>query len=314
MDQLADHYFLEEEIGKGAFAIVYKARDIRLNRTVAIKVLREDRPKKELSFARLLSEGRAASALNHENICKLYDIGADQDIDYVVLEHIEGQTLKVVLASGPLPIKVALEQGSEIAGALANAHESGILHRDLTPSNVMVTPSGHIKVIDFGLARSVADNEIIKARESWSSLEEAGGLGGTLPYVAPEVLHGKPATAQSDIWSLGAILYEMLTGNLPFPGHTLFEVSTAIMLGKMNPLPERIPAGLRGIVCRCLSRNTERRYQLASTAANHLRAELASFEVKSRSQHLNSFHSQSSVLASSLCWLVSLLGIRSFTT
>lgn len=303
MDDFADRYLLQEEIGKGAFATVYQARDIRLNRTVAIKVLRRDRSEKELSFARLLSEGRAASILNHENICKLHDIGTDQDRDYVVLEHIEGRTLKRTLASGPLPVKIVLGQGSEIASALAHAHAAGILHRDLTPSNVMVTLSGHIKVIDFGLARLVEKKDIFEVRESSSSLEEAGWLGGTLPYLAPEVLHGKKATPQSDIWSLGVILYEMLMGNPPFSGHTLFEVSMAIMAEKVNPLPQQFPPGLRGIVYRCLARDIRDRYRLASTVIDHLLAERASSEVNNWRRDLNSLHSQSSYSAS-LPWLL----------
>jgi eukaryotic-like serine/threonine-protein kinase len=285
--QVADHYLIEEKIGEGAFAVVYKARDVRLNRPVALKVLKRNRVQDDTSWARLLAEGRAASALNHTNICKLFDIGEEQDLDYVVLELIEGQSLKAILRSGPLPTKVALRQGAEIAEALAHAHSAGVLHRDLTSSNILVTHSGTVKVIDFGLAKFAEPDEINEAKRSLSSLGEAGWLGGTLPYMAPELLHGETATAQSDIWSLGVLLYEMLTGSLPFVGGTMFELSMAIMIKGIEPLSQHIPPSLRGIVCRCLAKDRTDRYQSAFAVYCHLQAELSALDVNAAVSRLN---------------------------
>ena len=274
MDRIAGHYLIEEKLGEGSFAVVYKGRDVRLNRKVAIKVLRENHSGDVSAWARLLAEGQASSALNHPNICRLYDIGEEQETAYVVYELIEGQTLKSILKSGPLPYRIALWDASQIAAALAHAHSAGILHRDLTSSNMMVTPSGVIKVIDFGLARSISEGDVSEAKKSHSSMEEAGWIGGTLPYLAPEVLHGEGTTVQSDLWSHGVILYEMLTGRLPFTGRTLFEVSVAIMIGDIVPLPNEIPSSLRAIVYRCLAKNKGVRYKSAHAVQRHLDAEL----------------------------------------
>lgn len=276
--QIAGHYLIEEKIGEGAFAVVYRARDVRLNRQVALKILKRNKVGDVGSWAQLLAEARAASALNHANICGLYDIGEEQDLDYVVLELVEGQALRSILRSGALPAKVALRYGVEIAEALAHAHSAGVLHRDLTPSNVLVTPSGNVKVIDFGLAKILEPGEINQARKSLSSLAEGGYLGGTLPYMAPELLHGEAATVQSDIWSLGVVMYEMLTGNLPFTGRTMFEVSMEIMTGNMEPLSQHTAPGLRGIICRCLARCRADRYQSAFTVYCHLQAELSAMD------------------------------------
>jgi len=274
MDQIAGHYLIGEKLGEGAFAVVYKGRDIRLNRKVAIKILRGNRPEGISTWARLLAEGQASSALNHTNICRLYDIGEEQETDYVVYELIEGQTLKSLINSGPLPLGIALHNARQIASALAHAHAAGILHCDLTSSNVMVTVSGDVKVIDFGLAKPLDRDDIRTVKKSDSSLDKAGWLGGTLPYLAPEMLHGGDATAQTDIWSLGVLLYEMLTGHFPFAGRTLYEVSMAIMIAAVVPLPKRIPVTLRAIVYRCLSKDKSLRYKSALAVQRHLNAEL----------------------------------------
>jgi eukaryotic-like serine/threonine-protein kinase len=278
--QVLGHYHIDAKIGEGKFAVVYKARDIRLNRTVAVKVLKEGYLEPDTAWGRLLREARIASAMNHPNICTIYDIGEEQDINYFVLEFVEGKTLRAVLDSGPLPVQHVFHFGMQIAEAKAYAHGAGILHRDFKCSNIMVTPTGRIKLVDFGLARLIEEERTRQDNGSHSSSQEIGWLVGTLPYMAPELLHGEKATTQSGVWSLGVILFEMLTGELPFSGQSPFELGMEIMTGPGKQLPTHIPAGLRGIVQRCLSRDKECRYYSATEVLNHLQSEFVTFQIR----------------------------------
>lgn len=275
---LGGQYAIEEKIGEGAYAEVFSGRDLRLNRKVAIKVFRKLPGNDNISWGHLLSEGRTVSALSHTNICGILDIGEDGESRFAVLEFIDGQTLKAILTSGPLPVRIALQTALDISTGLAHAHSKGILHHDLTPSNVMVNSSGDIKIIDFGLAMAVTGNEISSSTKSQSSIADPGWVTGKLPYVCPEILYGQGASVQTDLWSLGAILYEMLTGHPPFQGRALFEVSMSIMSGKAKPSSTGMPASTRGIVFRCLSRKRESRYQSADEVCRHLDAEIASID------------------------------------
>ena len=279
IDSILGHYRIEAKLGEGAFAIVYKAHDIRLNRTVAVKILREKHLQFGTAWGRLLREAQIASVLNHPNICALYDIGEEYDTNYIVLEFIEGQTLRAILESGALPVKTVFQHGIQIAEAMAYAQAVGVLHRDLKSSNIMVTPSGRIKIVDFGLAKFVEEERSNQCKGSQSSLQELEWLAGTLPYMAPELLHGEKATRQSGVWSLGVVLFEMLTGRLPFTGRTPFELSMAIMVGKIEQFPRESSASIRGIIQRCLMADKGSRYQSALEALHHLQAEFASFEV-----------------------------------
>ena len=278
--QIIGHYYIEARIGEGKFATVYKCQDIRLKRTVAVKILKEKYHQGGAAWGRLLREARIASKLNHPNICTLYDIGEDQEHNYVVFEFVEGKTLRAILESGSLPIKTVFEYGKQIAEAKAHIHSTGTLHGDLKSANIMVTPEGHIKVVDFGLARLLEETKAIQEQDSFSSAQRIGWLAGTLPYMAPELLHGEVATMQSGVWSLGVVLFEMLTGQLPFAGRTPFELGAVIMTGKVKELPTEVPLGLRSIVQRCLVLEKENRYNSAVEVLNHLESEHVSYQVR----------------------------------
>ena len=255
---------------------VYKARDTRLGRTVAIKVLPEGAALDPERRRRFEQEARAVSALNHPHICVLHDIGLEGDTDYVVMEYLEGQTLAHRLRKGALPIEQALELGAQIADALAKAHRSGIVHRDLKPANVMLTKDG-AKLLDFGLAK--VRPEPTPAVEGVSGVSTAtittrpGLVMGTVPYMAPELLEGKEADARSDLFAFGCVLYEMLTARRAFGGDSEASVISAIMASEppsasvVRPLA---PPAIDRVIKRCLAKGSEARWQSASDLADEL--------------------------------------------
>ena len=219
-------------LGAGGMGEVYKAKDTRLDRTVAIKVLPShlsDNPQLKERFER---EARAVSSLNHPHICTLYDIGSENGIDFMVMEHIEGQTLADRLNKGALPFDQALQYGSEIADALDKAHRQGVVHRDLKPGNIMLTKAG-AKLLDFGLAKMTAAEtgaEGLSALPTEAKpLTQEGSILGTFQYMAPEQLEGKEADARTDIFAFGAVAYEMLTGKRAFMGKSQASLIVAIM-------------------------------------------------------------------------------------
>ena len=279
--QVIGYYYIDAQIGEGEFSVVYKGHDIRLGRTVAVKVLKEKHPQGSTTWGRLLREARIASTLNHPNICTLHDIGEEQDINYIVFEFVEGKTLGSILRSGPLPTKTCLTYAIQIAEAISHANGAGILHLDLKSSNIMVTPAGRIKIIDFGLAKIMQEERPKESGSSGSSKQEIEWLAGTLPYMAPEILHGYAPTTQAGVWSLGVVMFEMLTGELPFAGRTPFELAMEIMVGKPKLTPTEIPGGLRAIIQRCLVRDREFRYYSAIEVFNHLQSECIAYEVRS---------------------------------
>lgn len=290
--QTLGYYQIDGKAGEGEFAVVYKARDVRLNRTVAVKVLKDKRVQGSSVWGQLLCEARIVSTLNHPNICTLYDIGDDEDVNYFVLEFVEGKTLRTILKSGPLPIRTVFEYGIQIAEAKAYIQSAGLLHQDLKTSNIMVTPEGRIKVVDFGLAKYLNEERAKHRDHSHSYAEETGWPAGTLPYMAPELLRGEAATTQSGIWSLGVVLFEMLTGHLPFGGRSPFELGMDIMIGKAKAVPMNVPAGLRAIVQRCLSRDKEYRYYSAVEVLDHLRSEFIAYQIRASLANRPSFQNQ----------------------
>lgn len=276
--EIVGHYRIEEELGGGTFGTVFRARDVRLDREVAIKILHHQDSEDEIELGRILQEGRAASALNHPNICAIYNAGEEDGLHYIAMEYVEGWTLAELIEADPLPVAKALDYVAQMAAALGHAHSRGIIHRDLKASNVVITADNYAKLLDFGLARRLDTQKLRAATHSRQSLGEFGGLAGTLAYMAPEVLRGKPATAASDLWSLGAMFYQMLTGALPFKGGTPFELSLAIMVEAPPPLPAELPHAVRSIVERCLEKDPGKRFRSGEELAQRLEATRAQLE------------------------------------
>ena len=256
-------YSVTAKIGEGGMGEVYQATDTRLGRTVAIKVLPEHLAADSERRHRFEREAKTISSLNHPHICTLYDIGEQNGTSFLVMEHLEGETLgDRLVREGPLPTEDAVRFACEIASALDKAHQWKIIHRDLKPSNVMLTETG-AKVLDFGIATRVADPELETVTQSATALTGVGGIAGTVPYMAPEALRGEQADARSDVWGLGVLLCEMIGGRRPFSGGSGVEVTSAIMRDPPAPLPESVPEGLQAIVRQCLAKDPQQRYQRA---------------------------------------------------
>jgi serine/threonine protein kinase len=268
-------YEILAAIGAGGMGEVYRARDTRLDRTVAIKVLPAHvsaDPDRQARFAR---EAKTIAGLNHPHICTLHDIGEHEGTTYLVMEHLTGETLAERLEKGPLPLEQALTVATEIAEALAAAHRQGVVHRDLKPGNVMLTKGG-ATLLDFGLARLTAHGEqpaaasLASAPTRTAPLTSEGQIVGTLQYMAPEQIEGKPADARTDLWALGAILYEMLTGKRAFEGTSAASLIGRIMtseppaLAALQPLT---PPALDRFVRRCLAKSPDDRWQSAHDVA-----------------------------------------------
>ena len=257
--QVIGHYEIRARLGVGGMGEVYEAYDRRLKRLVAIKLVAGGDARAQ---ARLWREAEHASGLNHPNICVIYEIGEAESLAYIVMERVEGRPLSDVIPDSGFPTGTALGYALEISSALAHAHAHGIVHRDLKSANVMVTPEGRMKVLDFGLARRLGDGPLGAGPET-SSWTIPGTIAGTLSYMAPEVLRGERADARSDVWALGVVLHEMLTGERPFAGQTPFELSSVILNGAPRALPARAPASLLAVVRRCLQKDPAARYSTA---------------------------------------------------
>jgi len=279
-------YQIEAPLGAGGMGEVYRARDTRLGRDVAIKVLPSHLSSDPELKERFQREARAISSLNHAHICTLHDVGEQEGVDFLVMEFLEGETLQQRLLRGPLPLKQVIEYGIQIAEALDLAHHAGIAHRDLKPGNIMLTKSG-AKLLDFGLAKPVSaivpgsavsssmtpstpTMTVAAMSMQASPLTQRGMMVGTFQYLAPEVLHGKEADARSDIFALGAVLYEMLTGKHAFEGKSQLSVLTAILEHDPQPIAN-IPAPLEHIVHTCLAKDPAERWQSAREVARELR-------------------------------------------
>jgi len=263
-------YEIVSPVGAGGMGEVYRARDTRLGRDVAIKVLPEALAHDADRLRRFEQEARTIAALNHPNILGIHDIGVHGGAPFLVSEFLEGQTLREKLASGPLPVRRAIEYALGIAQGLAAAHEKGIVHRDLKPENVFVTRDGRIKVLDFGLAKLVRPEEMHETTVTLSNPTLPGMVMGTVGYMSPEQVRGEPIDPRSDIFSFGAVLYEMLTGKRAFKRETSAETMTAILRDEPQALNDtgwQGPPELQRILARCLEKNVERRFQSASDLA-----------------------------------------------
>ena len=265
-------YEILSALGVGGMGEVYAARDTRLDRVVAIKVLRAHLADDPQRRARLEREARLISQLNHPHICALYDVGHDAGTDYIVIEHLEGQTLAERLHKGPLPIAQALEAAIQVASALDAAHRKGIVHRDLKPANVMQTRSG-AKLLDFGIARMTLATPTAAEPTAAPTLTAEGAVLGTVHYMAPEQLEGRDADTRSDLFAFGAMLYEMLTGRRAFAGESQAKVAAAVLESEPPPIASiqcPIPPALEHLVTTCLAKNPDDRWQSASDVKRQL--------------------------------------------
>jgi serine/threonine protein kinase/Tol biopolymer transport system component len=260
------HYQILERLGGGGMGVVYQARDLRLDRLVALKFLASQRGAPEQQKRRFIREAKAASSLDHPNICTIYEIGEAEDgALFIAMAFYPGETLRERLARGPLALAEAADVAARLAAGLARAHERGIVHRDVKPANVILTADGRVKLLDFGVAR-LTDQ---------SRLTRAGAAMGTTAYMSPEQFHGEPAGPAADVWSLGVVLYEMVAGGLPFAGPSEKEMVRAILEAAPRPLPALrtgVPAALARIVERALAKRPAERYARMEAMRSDLRA------------------------------------------
>lgn len=275
--ELVSHYRILGPLGSGGMGVVYRAEDTTLHRIVALKFLSEQSSSDAKVYERLRREARTASTLNHPNICTIYEVGEDAGEVFISMEYVEGRTLADVIEQGPLPLNTVLRYSRQLSSALAHAHDRGVLHGDVKPRNIIVTPEGDAKILDFGLARR-ANPEFDRQTLETLSAESMLGLGGTLPYMAPEQIEGLPSRLVTDVWSFGVVVYEMATRNRPFHGETPYQLCHAILHDSPRPLPPHLPAGLYTIVSRCLEKEPARRYQRAGEVAAALEALAATRE------------------------------------
>ena len=278
MGELIGHYRIESLIGIGGMGEVYLARDLQLGRKAALKLLPERLTADETQLSRFKSEARSASALNHPNILTVYEIGSDGKRQFIATEFIEGVTLRTWLADGRMNLRAALEIAVQVASALTAAHETGVVHRDVKPENIMLRPDGYAKVLDFGIAKLAEEGSAPEDHElaTTALLQTRPGLIlGTVRYMSPEQARGQKVDARSDIWSLGVVLYEMVAGIPPFLGETPSDCIASILTKEPPPFSGVLPnvlLKLEAILQKALRKDRDERYQTTKKMLADLRS------------------------------------------
>ncbi|HSB08633.1 MAG TPA: protein kinase [Blastocatellia bacterium] len=280
------HYRILEKLGEGGMGEVYLAEDTRLKRNIAIKFIPQELVTDEQVSGRLIREAQAAAKLDHPNICAIYEVGHCEGGNFIAMQYVEGETLSERNRRKPLNLRETLDAAVQVADALGEAHSRGIIHRDIKPQNIMITARGHVKLLDFGLARIVQQGVLLESGVATETLlSEPGMIIGTVPYMSPEQVRGEPVDGRSDIFSLGVVLYELLTGRRPFFDDSAAGTISAILTREPPPLArysENTPPEVQRIVSKMLCKDAEERYQTASDLRvdlKNLMAELA-FEEK----------------------------------
>jgi len=276
--QMLSHYRLIEKVGEGGMGVVWRAEDTVLSRTVAIKVLPVDLALDEERRRMFFDEARRAASVSHAHIVQVYELGREGDLDFIVMEYVEGQPLNKLLHGRPLPPDKVADIGLQVAEGLARAHRKGLMHRDLKPANILVTPEGEVKLVDFGLATLFYQGETTAT--STRTLTEVGSgemrqeIAGTLPYMSPEQMRGEKLDARSDIFSFGTVLYEMTTGQRPFVGAKPADVAQEIQRSQPTPVHELVPSvplDLDRAIEKALANRPTDRYQVIDDLAVDLR-------------------------------------------
>src|SRR5438132_10864363 len=285
------NYRILEKIGAGGQGTVYKATDTKLGRSVVIKVLPPELTAKEANLKRFEREARLASSLDHPNICTIFDLDEAEGLHFIAMQHVEGRNVRQLVGGRPLELKSALLIAIQVADALAAAHSRGIIHRDVKSGNVMVTPSGQVKVLDFGLAKLLDDTEAGATGIHHTELTEVGVPYGTATYAAPEQARGDRVDKRADIFSTGVLLYEMLTGIWPFQGQNSVEVRHAVIHDQPKPIAEMrkdyVPPRLQQVLDRALQKEPGDRYQKIEEFRDGLKSVLRDITGGSGAQYID---------------------------